>query len=191
MREISDANAASSRANVTSSNRIRCPRRQFRAHSAIAKAGRSHILGPELGADLLARDQLARPFQQHSQNLKRLVLQLDANAQLAQLAAIQVCLEWAEADHTRSLGGFLHVGASLPPFGDILIHHFVDFRVSSSNTKSRLWQARYCDISVVRGDDLDVTCDMCWLRHLITTLDFRVARQRSRTSKFRTFVTIT
>src|SRR5215472_3209565 len=72
------------------------------------------IFRPELGADLFACDQLSWLLQQHRQDLKWLVLQLDANAPLAQLTGIQIGLKWAESNHSRWLGRFLHGGASLP-----------------------------------------------------------------------------
>jgi hypothetical protein len=42
------------------------------------------VVGPELVADLLAQDYLARTFQQHPEDLERLVLKSDPDARFAQ-----------------------------------------------------------------------------------------------------------
>jgi len=60
-------------------------------------------LRPELLAKLFSRDHLARLFQEHNQDLKGLVLQLDFHAVLAQFARSQVQLKRAETDNWSGL----------------------------------------------------------------------------------------
>jgi hypothetical protein len=63
------------------------------------------VAAPDLLAQLFARDQLARARGQQRQHLERLLLDLDRQAALAQLARAQVKLELTEAEHALVSGG--------------------------------------------------------------------------------------
>src|SRR6185503_4045061 len=76
--------------------------------------------GPDLGLDLLARDDLARTPREQQQDLERLRLQPDGGAVAPQLAATDVELEWTEAQRdeprlrrvVQRVGRALHHGSS-------------------------------------------------------------------------------
>jgi hypothetical protein len=57
---------------------------------------------------LLTRDHLSAVFQKDGENLARLLLELDANAMLAQLTGPQVEFVRAEAQRGRRESGILH-----------------------------------------------------------------------------------
>lgn len=57
------------------------------------------VLRPKALPQFFPSDDLIGAFQQHDQNLKRLVRELDPYAGLAQLACLQIELEKAEPDH--------------------------------------------------------------------------------------------
>src|SRR6516165_1978815 len=62
---------------------------------------------PQLSPKFLTRDYFAWPFQQHRQNLKRLILNVDQNTAAIELASCQVGLEESKAK-AASIGGDLH-----------------------------------------------------------------------------------
>ncbi len=89
--------------------RIRKGRAQLR-HRFIQAAIEidKRLRGPELFADLFARDYLARMFQEERKYLEGLLLQLDSNASFAQLRSPQVHFENAEAARLRATFDALH-----------------------------------------------------------------------------------
>src|SRR5712692_7873593 len=71
------------------------------------------IRRPELLLEFFSRDDLTRMLQQQRQDVKRLVLKLDLQAVLAQLARTQIELECAEANPS-GWGGYLQGGPPIP-----------------------------------------------------------------------------
>ena len=74
--------------------------------------------GPELLLQLLARDELARLFQEHCQHLQGLLLESDSDSLLAQLSCPEIDLEHPEPNDLRGVGYIRHrqlllVGATL------------------------------------------------------------------------------
>ena len=57
----------------------------------------------------LARDQRAGMFQEHEQNLQRLVLQVDSTVPGSQLPRTSIQLEVTETDRVWKVGAELHV----------------------------------------------------------------------------------
>jgi hypothetical protein len=57
------------------------------------------IGGPDLGADVLARHEVAATFQQDFQHLQRLAMQADFHAVLAKLARADIQFKGVEAQH--------------------------------------------------------------------------------------------
>jgi hypothetical protein len=53
--------------------------------------------GPEASAQIVSRDDLSRPFQQLSEHLERLILQLDLVSLPAQFSRTQIEFEYSEA----------------------------------------------------------------------------------------------
>ncbi len=66
------------------------------------------VAGPEAMLKLLASDHLPAVFQKDGENLGRLLLELDANAMLAQLTGPQVELIRAEAQRDRRESRIIH-----------------------------------------------------------------------------------
>src|SRR5439155_18034786 len=61
------------------------------------------IGGPQFSADLLSRYEFAWSFQQHVENLKRLLLQLYPHPVLAQLSGLEIHFKGPETDHRGGL----------------------------------------------------------------------------------------
>jgi len=70
---------------------------------AVIEVNKSAV-GPEPVAQLLARDNLPRTFQQLAENLKSLLPQPDLDAALPQLARAQIHLENSESNHAVAVG---------------------------------------------------------------------------------------
>jgi hypothetical protein len=79
------------------------------------------VCGPELALQLFSGNDLTGVFQQQRQDLKRLVLKLDLQAVLAQLARAQVRLKRAEADPSGLDGYFQGGFLELPG-----VYHFIE-----------------------------------------------------------------
>jgi len=60
-----------------------------------------HVVGPQLAADLFARDELARVFQKKGEDSKGLLLQLDREPLLAELSRAKVEFEDSETKDPR------------------------------------------------------------------------------------------
>ncbi len=69
--------------------------------------------GPEFLAQIVAGDDLAGIFQQHRENLERLVLKANLQAAFAQFAGGEVRLKNSELNWTPKLSRFVH-GVVLP-----------------------------------------------------------------------------
>lgn len=61
--------------------------------------------GPQPGTHLVTRDDLAGPLQQHSQDLKGLILEFDFDPVAAQFSCAQIHLEDTETDRRSSVTG--------------------------------------------------------------------------------------
>jgi hypothetical protein len=66
------------------------------------------VAGPEAMLKLLARDHLSAVFEKDGENLARLLLELDANAMLAELTGPHVEVVRAEAQRGRRESGMIH-----------------------------------------------------------------------------------
>jgi hypothetical protein len=68
--------------------------------------------GPEALTELVARDQVARTFQQKREDLEALFLEVDPDARLPQLARPAIQFEDAESDRVRRPRLFRHAWSS-------------------------------------------------------------------------------
>jgi hypothetical protein len=68
------------------------------------------VAGPKPAAQLLPRDDLTRPLEQHRKNLERLFLEPNPRATLAQFSGAEVSLENPEANEPRRRIGSLRGG---------------------------------------------------------------------------------
>ena len=79
----------------------------YRVVQAVIKIDES-VGGPEFGVELLAGNYIARPFDQHSQDLKRLARKPKPNTILPQLPGSEVQLERTKAVDGGTLCRFRH-----------------------------------------------------------------------------------
>jgi hypothetical protein len=79
------------------------------------------VVGPQLSPDFFSRDHLSRTTEKNGEDLKRLIMQFDSGARLAQFSRAQVQFEDAEADNAIRRRGRRHeystplVKKSTPP----------------------------------------------------------------------------
>jgi hypothetical protein len=69
---------------------------------------------PEPLTEFLARDQVARLFQQQRQNLEGLFLKIDPDARFSQLARPAIQLKNAKSDNTLGRDHLWHASSSAP-----------------------------------------------------------------------------
>jgi hypothetical protein len=66
------------------------------------------VTGPQLLTKFISSDYLTRVFEQHGQNLKRLVLQPNSVALLAQFTRTEINLVWPKPGEPNGAGCDLH-----------------------------------------------------------------------------------